>query len=364
MDQAMTDYTDTSDKLATISIRYEDGDVADREIDLNLLAISLQGFARIISECAATLCAGTLGERFGAPDIRVVAIPVEDHDCFEVLAAVQSIATSKELWSGVFGTLLGAVIQYVLSRRDEGDMGVLKEVIRMMEDGKRQRQEVLRMAQDLKESMHADIALTRLQAQQDAQTNEALRMICERMSAIECQVRAETATTISTSRSAEPGSDERFEQLESVASQLVSSIDRLADTLQPAIRQAAMPINRSCERIDLYLNGTRFASMKGGHGRSFAPEEITGDLAVYLGIIRQFDMRTGECDVILAGETMRIPARVLDRSFSLPYNVYAEAMAATFALSLVARADFDDHGRPVKLYIVGTMQPEPDWPTD
>ncbi|SAL02029.1 DUF7946 domain-containing protein [Caballeronia ptereochthonis] len=127
----MVDINDSnsSNKLCILSVRYEGNDAASYEIDLNQLGQSLQGFARVFGLCANTLATGRLTRHLDALDVRVVLLPVDEHHCFEVLAMVKSMATSKELWSGAFGAVLAVVVQYVLSRRDQDQMKYLNEAL-------------------------------------------------------------------------------------------------------------------------------------------------------------------------------------------------------------------------------------------
>lgn len=277
-------------KLCILSVRYQGYDAISHEIDLNQLGESIQGFARVISLCASVLTTGRLPFHFDTLDVSVVSLPVDEHHCFEVLAMVKSMATSKELWSGAFGAVLAAVIQYVLSRRDQGNMKYLNEA--------------------LQRSMQSnELNMTRL------------------------------ATTVD---------------------KMMASIDKLTDILQPAARQALSPIERSCERIDLHLEGVCFMSLNRIHKRSFAHagRKLSEHLETYVGVISQFDMTTGACRVTLEGSRARIPAIVVDPAFNRPKNRYVEAMASSHAISFLAKADLDDEGHPLRLYISDTSAQE------
>ncbi|MDR5879508.1 hypothetical protein [Caballeronia sp. LZ032] len=277
-------------KLCILSVRYQGYDAIAHEIDLNQLGESIQGFARVISLCASVLATGRLPFHFDALDVSVVSLPVDEHHCFEVLAMVKSMATSKELWSGAFGAVLAAVIQYVLSRRDQGNMKYLNEA--------------------LQRSMQSnELNMTRL------------------------------ATTVD---------------------KMMASIDKLTDILQPAARQALSPIERSCERIDLHLDGACFMSLNRTHKRTFAHagRKLSEHLETYVGVISQFDMTTGACRVTLEGGSARLPAIVVDPAFNRPKNRYVEAMASRHSICFLAKADLDDEGHPLRLYISDTSAQE------
>ena len=213
--------------------------------------------------------------------MQVVAVPVSEHHCYEVLAVVKSLASSRELWSGVFGALLTTLVQYVLSRRDKDEMKYLSEAL-----------------------------------QQALRNNQA------------------------------------------TVDKLMDTIDKMADALRPAARQALAPVDRSCKRIDLYASGEKFAELGAEHKRAFADAEsvISDHSAVFAGLISEFDMTTGACKVTLDGDIVRIPAQVTDPIFHRPNNPYVEAMAATRALRFVAKAELNADGEPMKLYISDTAE--------
>ncbi|SAL49439.1 hypothetical protein AWB71_02753 [Caballeronia peredens] len=134
---------------------------------------------------------------------------------------------------------------------------------------------------------------------------------------------------------------------------MMTSIDKLADALRPAARQALAPIERSCKRIDLHTEGGHFMTLNAEHKRAFAENEgvVSERLAPYVGVISQFDMATGACRITLDGDTARIPAIVIDPVFGRPKNRYVEAMASADSIRVLAKADLDGDGIPVRLYI-------------
>jgi hypothetical protein len=279
----MTEHNElrSGSEFPMLGIRYEGNDAEHHELDLNQLGQSLQGFARIFAVSANVLKTGKLNKHFDSLDVRVVSVPVTQHRCYEVMATVRSIAESKELWSGVFGAILAAVVQYVLSRRDKDEMKYLSEALK-----------------------------------QSLQNNQG------------------------------------------TVDKLVATIEKMADALRPAAKQALTPIERSCKQIDLYANGTRFHSMDAATKRSFADTDavISDHSSVYTAVITEFDMATGACKITLDGETSRLPALVTDPIYNRPNNPYVEAMAASRPLRFVAKAELDQDGNPVKLYISDTAE--------
>lgn len=139
---------------------------------------------------------------------------------------------------------------------------------------------------------------------------------------------------------------------------LVATIDKMADALRPAARQALTPVERSCKRIDMYADGQKFHSLDAATKQSFMDDEaiISDHAAIYSGLISEFDMTNGACRVTLEGETSRIPALVTDPIYSRPNNAYVEAMAASRPLRFVAKAELDAEGNILKLYISDTAE--------
>jgi len=280
--------------FVVVAKRRAGNDAASHEIDLNQLGVSIQGFASVFALCANALATGRLTLQLDALDVRVVSLPVAEHRCFEVLAMVKSMATSRDLWSGAFGAVLAVVVQYVLSRRDQDQMKFLNEALQSQ-------------AKYMKEALQ--------QSQQNNQQN--------------------------------------FETLKALA-------DKLADALRPAARQALSPIDRSCQRIDLYAEGKQFMTLDSDHKRAFSQNSgtVTEHLEPYVGVISQFDMTTGACRLALEGATSRIPAIVVDPIFDRPNNRYVKAMTSADPIRFLAKAELDDEGNPIRLYISDTSKPE------
>ncbi|KXU95710.1 hypothetical protein CR51_24845 [Caballeronia megalochromosomata] len=146
---------------------------------------------------------------------------------------------------------------------------------------------------------------------------------------------------------------QNFETLKALA-------DKLADALRPAARQALSPIGHSCQRIDLYAEGKQFMTLDTDHKRAFshAAGMVTEHLEPYIGVISQFDMTTGACRLTLEGATSRIPAIVVDPIFDRPNNRYVKAMTSADPIRFLAKAELDEDGNPIRLYISDTSERE------
>lgn len=115
--------------FGAFSIRYEGGDASNHEIDLNQLGLSLQGFARILAVCANFIETGRYNKQFGSLSVKVLAREPDEHNCYEVWTTITSALSSANMWSGAGGAVLAAVIAYVLSRRNNEEMKMLKDAL-------------------------------------------------------------------------------------------------------------------------------------------------------------------------------------------------------------------------------------------
>lgn len=118
-----------TEKFEAISIRYEGGDAANHEIDLNQLGLSLQGFARILAVSANFVETGRYNKQFDSLSVKVLAKEPGEHRCFEVWTTIASALSSANMWSGAGGAVLASIIAYILSRRDQQEMKLLKDAL-------------------------------------------------------------------------------------------------------------------------------------------------------------------------------------------------------------------------------------------
>lgn len=123
-----------ADMFPALNIRYEGGDASRHELDLNQLGESLQGFARIIGVTAHYLQTGKINRHFDALSVKVVAAPVTDHRCHEVLVFIKSFFLTKEFFAGLGSGLLPAIVAYVVSRRDNEEMKHLSAALQKQMD--------------------------------------------------------------------------------------------------------------------------------------------------------------------------------------------------------------------------------------
>jgi len=87
----MTESTTPETIIGSLSIRYEGHDADGHQIDLSQLGASLQGLARILAVSAHFVQTGKYNKQYSALSVQVVAAPVQEHHCYEVLAVVKDV---------------------------------------------------------------------------------------------------------------------------------------------------------------------------------------------------------------------------------------------------------------------------------
>ncbi len=266
-------------------IRYDGNEASAHELDLHQLGESIQGFAKVFGAAGNLVITGQPTQHLDALSVRVVAVPVPEHHCFEVWAVLQPIIQSKELWAAVSGALLTPTIAYILSRRTKEEMKHLSDALTLVLKGNQ-------------------------------------------------------ATT----------------------DKLLSTVEKLADALNPSVRKALSPIGRSCERVELYAGDEHVQSMDETTKAAFAARttQVADHSSVYRGVISAFDMSTGVCKVLLDGDVETISARVVDPVFSDPNNPYALSMASKVSVRFLAKHEVDEAGKIVKLHIFDTAEDIPE----
>lgn len=143
----------------------------------------------------------------------------------------------------------------------------------------------------------------------------------------------------------------------SMVDRLLGTVERMADALQPAARNAMAPIGESCKSIGIYnghatspsvkLDEESKARLSSRNANSIEPART------YLAKITEMDMETGACRVSLDDETgsARIPATITDPVARVPENAYVTSLAQSKPLRFLAKAEVNSEGDIVKLYI-------------
>lgn len=145
---------------------------------------------------------------------------------------------------------------------------------------------------------------------------------------------------------------------QAVTEKLVATIEKMADALNPSVRKALAPIDKSCAQIDLYSGGQKIQSMDSDTKQAFANRttKVADHSKTFSGLLSEFDMTNGNCKVQLDGEGERITAKVLDPVYSEPNNPYVVSMASQSMLKFLAKYETDADGAVTKLHIFDTAE--------
>lgn len=259
-------------------IQYDGLRSKDSSIDLLELGESLQGFSKILA-CASNFAStGQFNRRYSSLNVSVSTNARFEEGCLEIPVWISS--NIGELFSGFAGSVLTAVVAYVLSKRGK------------------------------KEMEHLSNAL-----------NKAL------------------------------------EQNHAMQERLLSTIDKMADGLVAASRQALSPIGKSCDTIailDQDKQGTGVSANKDvkEHIERLKEQEITSE-SEYVGRISELDKLTGACKVSLDDDPveMRVTCLITDPLLQVSGNRYVEAFASNEPIKFKAKAQLTPEGDIAKLFI-------------
>lgn len=137
---------------------------------------------------------------------------------------------------------------------------------------------------------------------------------------------------------------------------LLATIEKLADALQPSVRQALAPVGQSVESINIRRQGDQTPAVildrETKELASANKENTITDARQYSGIISELDMLTGTCKVALESDPdIRISAAITDPVGQRPGNPYAAAMLHLSPIRFIAKSEIDQEGTIIKLYI-------------
>ena len=159
---------------------------------------------------------------------------------------------------------------------------------------------------------------------------------------------------------------------------MLLTIEKLAESLQPAVRQALSPVGQSVDSISLSSKDSDGCATPAGtaftfdrHTKELATNRkniaITGPHQLS-SVISELDMLTGSCKISVLSDTdrlyplypidnltadpsKRITAKIVDSVISVPNNPYAEALSNASSITFTAKAQIDDDGQVAVLYI-------------
>lgn len=152
---------------------------------------------------------------------------------------------------------------------------------------------------------------------------------------------------------------------------MLVTIEKLAESLQPAVRQALNPIGQSVDAISV-----SFAGATANQTATFVLDRQAKELAQtqarkhhtitgphqMSGVISGLDMLTGACKISLQDDAQtldpthcdagtRLNAKIIDPIVGLPNNPYAIALSEASSITFAAKAEIDEQGNVTMLYI-------------
>lgn len=145
---------------------------------------------------------------------------------------------------------------------------------------------------------------------------------------------------------------------QAIVDRLLGTIDKMADALRPAVKQAVAPIGETAQSM-IIGDGRGGTSATIGTAEREAimaeePVEVTPEQTYHV-ILSEVDVTTGGCKVAFSDEpATRINGIITDPSIAVPHNPYVQALAAMKPLSVRAKATVRD-GTIERLHISDTV---------
>lgn len=153
--------------------------------------------------------------------------------------------------------------------------------------------------------------------------------------------------------------DKAIEQLgnrdQEVINRLASTIEKMAEELRPAARQAVYPIGQSCKTISIFEKGNStpidvINEQDKAEISKLQDGEVTG-IQEFNIVISELDKQKATCKVSVNGATKRISASISDPLINTPDNVYYKAFVSNEPLKVTGKAVVKD-GELSKLVIM------------
>lgn len=124
-----------------------------------------------------------------------------------------------------------------------------------------------------------------------------------------------------------------------IVERMLATIDRLADSLRPAARDAVAPVGGSAGQISIAVGA---AKMEVGIPeaeaiRAETPQEV-GSESSYTILLTELDMTTGSCRYTdIKSGAARLKGQITDPAVHIPMNAYVSAMASQRPLVVRAK---------------------------
>lgn len=140
---------------------------------------------------------------------------------------------------------------------------------------------------------------------------------------------------------------------------MLTTIEKMADALRPAARDAVAPVGRSSSTLTVGTAGSSTVVDVARKDAILSKDDIEiGDEQTYTVRITEVDVESGSCKVSFEDDqdaTNRVRAQIIDPSLSIPNNLYLLAVAAMRPLKVRAKPALKD-GDVDKLYISDTVR--------
>ncbi|MDY4297505.1 MULTISPECIES: hypothetical protein [unclassified Xanthomonas] len=261
MEETQGDY---DREIALVPIRYDGGDAAQHSIELNVLGESLQGMARILAVTSNFVVTGEYAKQYQAMNVRVL-VNEPRANCYTMEAVIQ-FAQQQQLFSGVAGPAIGALLAWVFSRAS----------------GKR---EEMKMLKD---------ALDKVLAMQSSNQDK-----------------------------------------------LHATLEKMADSLRPAVRQAVAPVGRTCTTMT--VAGRYVIDEPTARAIREDAEMEVGPERMWELSISEYDTENGTAKVRLTDDdSKRIKAKITDPAGAAIPNPYAAALASAALIKVSGKALMKD----------------------
>jgi hypothetical protein len=141
---------------------------------------------------------------------------------------------------------------------------------------------------------------------------------------------------------------------QAVLNRLLSTVDRMADALRPAARQAVAPIGGSCASVRIGGDsGITLDRSDKERIMAAADSEITAERR-WSGVLVELDRERATGRVRLDGDTeSRVPVSITDPAFNTSSSPYLAAFVAGAPLIMIGKAELSE-GEIKRLFISNT----------
>lgn len=269
--------TEENPTSITYIIQYDGLKIGDNTISLADLGESLQGFSKILLSVGHLATTGQYSRKYSGMNVEVTTTAQLEAGCIEIPVQISNIM--PELFSGLAGSIVTAIVSYIISKRGKEEMEHLSQAL-----------------------------------QQSLSQNKELQ------------------------------------------DRLLGTIDKMADGLIAANRQALSPIGRSCTTISVCDSDKKEFLKADASTKEFFAKPVDNKITPEKNFLVRFtelDLLTGSCKVSLENEDPeeRINGQISDPLLSNRDNPYVRAFALGKELQVKGKATLSEDGEITKLFI-------------